>query len=151
MTAPVSPPDPLIAAADIEVMLRQNTGVPGQPAFEVKAVGEHVVDVRLPYDDGMTRLGDTISGPVLMATADAAMYAAIIAHVQHGQYAVTSHLHIDFLRRPAAGDIHARARILKLGRRFVPCRVELYGADRETLVAHVTGAYAMMRPPGARA
>lgn len=137
----------LVEPAEIETMMRDNTGIPGKPAFQVVDVGAHVIDIRLPYDKSMTRLGDTISGPVMMATADAAMYAVIIAHVEHGQYAVTSHLNIEFLRRPQPGDLYARAHILKRGRRFVPCRVELLAADRHTLVAHVAGAYALMRAP----
>lgn len=138
---------PLVEPADIEAMIHSNTGIPGRPTFEVASAGGHAADIRMPYNKDMTRLGDTISGPVMMAVADAAMYAAIIAHVEHGKYAVTSHLNIEFLRRPEPGDIHARAHILKLGRRFVPCRVELFSRDAATLVAHVTGAYALMRPP----
>jgi len=141
----------LVDTAVIEDMIRNNTGIPGRPAFRVLDVADHAAEISLPYDASMTRLGDTISGPVLMAMADAAMYAVIIAHVAHGQYAVTSHLNIEFLRRPAAGDLHARARILKLGRRFVPCQVDLFSSDRETLVAHVSGAYALMRPPATTA
>lgn len=137
----------LVDTAVIEDMIRNNTGVPGRPDFEVIDVADHFAEIRVPYDMSMTRLGDTISGPVLMATADAAMYAVIIAHVEHGQYAVTSHLNIEFLRRPEAADLYARARILKLGRRFIPCQVDLFSNDRETLVAHVSGAYALMRPP----
>lgn len=142
-----APTRSLVAPADIETMIRDNTGIPGRPAFEVISVGPHVIDILLPYDKSMTRLGDTISGPVMMAAADAAMYAVIIAHVEHGQYAVTSHLNIEFLRRPPPGDIYVRAHMLKLGRRFIPCRVELFAADRETLVAHVAGAYALMPAP----
>lgn len=140
---------PLVDTASIEAMIRDNTGVPGQPAMAVLAVADHAAEIKLGYDSGMTRLGGTVSGPVLMAAADAGMYAAIIGHVPDGQYAVTSHLNIEFLRRPEPGDVYARARILKLGRRFVPCQVDLFSSDRETLVAHVSGAYALMRPPSA--
>ncbi len=134
-------------APDIQAMIRSNVGSPGKSAsFEVLSVGDNVADIRVPFDQGMTRLGDTISGPVLMTAADAAMYAVIIGHVEHGEYAVTSHLNIDFLRRPEAADLYARAHILKRGRRTVACRVELFSHDRSTLVAHVTGAYALMRP-----
>lgn len=147
MCPPDSPAKPLVEAADIETMIRDNTGIPGRPVFEVVSLGPNVADIRIPYGEDMTRLGGTISGPVMMTAADAAMYAAIIAHAEHGQYAVTSHLNIEFLRRPEPGDIYARAHILKLGRRSIPCRVDIFSADRETLVAHVSGAYALMRPP----
>src|SRR5690625_4698308 len=126
---PVDSPAPsLVALADIEAMLRDNTGSPGRPALEIVAMEKHVADIRVPYDKSMTRLGGTISGPVMMAAADAAMYAVIIAHVEHGQYAVTTHLNIEFLRRPEPGDLYVRAHILKLGPRFIPFRVELVAA-----------------------
>ncbi|MES1941590.1 hypothetical protein T5B8_15190 [Salinisphaera sp. T5B8] len=134
----------LMDAQDIEAVIRRNVGAPGQPAFRVLAVEPAHVDVCLPFDTGMTRLGDTISGPVLMTAADAAMYAAIIAHVPDGEYAVTSHFHIDFLRRPKAADVLARAHLLRVGRRSVTCRVELFSQDFDTLVAHVSGGYARM-------
>jgi len=134
----------LLTPEQIEAVVRQNVGVATQPHFDVLAVGDQSADIRLPYGPGMTRLGDTVSGPVLMTAADAAMYAAIIAHVPGGEYAVTSHFHIDFLRRPGPADVLARAHILRAGRRSVTCRVELFSGDFDTLVAHVSGAYARM-------
>ncbi len=134
----------LLTPEQIEAVVRQNVGVATQPHFDVLAVGDQSADIRLPYRPGMTRLGDTVSGPVLMTAADAAMYAAIIAHVPDGEYAVTSHFHIDFLRRPGPADVLARAHILRAGRRSVTCRVELFSGDFDTLVAHVSGAYARM-------
>ena len=131
------------SAADVQAIVRRGVGIAVRPDFEIVGLGVDSADLRLPFTPGMTRLGDTISGPVLMAAADAAMYAAIVAHVPGGEYAVTSHFHIDFLRRPRAADVLARATILHCGRRSVACRVELFsGSDRERLVAHVSGAYA---------
>lgn len=137
----------LYASADVEAIIRRNVGAAAQPEFQVCAIGDQQAEVRLPYTPGMTRLGDTISGPVLMLAADAAMYAAIVAHVPDGEYAVTSHFHIDFLRRPQAADVLARAHILRAGRRSVTCRVELFSRDFDNLVAHVSGAYARMLTP----
>ena len=134
----------LLTAEQIEAVVCRNVGVTSRPHFEVLAVGEASADIRLPYSQGMTRLGDTVSGPVLMTAADAAMYAAILAHVPDGEYAVTSHFHIDFLSRPGPEDVLARAHILRAGRRSVACRVELFSGNFDTLVAHVSGAYARM-------
>lgn len=131
-------------AEQIQTMIRANVGTPGAPGFRVLAIGEASADICVPFNAGMTRLGDTVSGPVLMTAADAAMYAAIIAHVPDGEYAVTSHFHIDFLSRPRATDVLARAHLLRTGRRSVTCRVELFSGDFDTLVAHVSGGYARM-------
>lgn len=134
----------LMTAEEIETVICRNVGAPGRPQFRVLDVTDRHTDICLPYDAGMTRLGDTISGPVLMTAADAAMYAAIIAQVPNGEFAVTSHFHIDFLSRPRAADVLARAHLLRIGRRSVTCRVELFSGDFDTLVAHVSGAYARM-------
>lgn len=134
----------LMTEQEIETVIRRNTGAPGQPPFTVMDIGAAHADIQLPYAEGMTRLGGTVSGPVLMTLADAAMYTAIIAHVPDGEFAVTSHFHIDFLSRPKAADVLARAHLLRVGRRSVTCRVELFSENFDTLVAHVSGAYARM-------
>ncbi len=60
------------------------------------------------------------------------------------EMAVTSHLNINFLAKPAPVDLLAEARILRLGRRQAVCEVSLFCAGQEdVLVAHVTGTYAL--------
>lgn len=134
----------LFAADEIEAIVRRNVGVVVRPDFQIDAIGDGHAELRLPFVPGMTRLGDTVSGPVLMTAADAAMYAAIIAHVPDGEFAVTSYMHIDFLRRPGTADLRARATLLRVGRRSVTCRVEIFSGDAEDVVAHVTGGYVRM-------
>lgn len=132
-------------AQQIQQQLKRQVGVPVAPNFVVNALFEQGAELTLTVTPDMKRLGDTLSGPVLMAAADVAMYAAIIAHVADGENAVTSHLNIEFLRRPPLVDLRIRAYILRSGRRHIACRVELLSGD--TLVAHVTGAYARMLTP----
>lgn len=138
---------PLHSADAIQTMIRNQVGVAVAPEFVVDSLFDNGSQITLAVGPGMTRLGDTISGPVLMTAADAAMYAAIIAHVPDGQNAVTSHLNIEFLKRPPLADLCARATILRVGRRSVACRVELFSVDDPSLVAYVTGAYARMSTP----
>lgn len=64
---------PRADAADIQTVFQRNVGAVQPPVFEVEAVRERGADIRLCYVDGVTRLGDTLSGPVLMTVADAAM------------------------------------------------------------------------------
>jgi uncharacterized protein (TIGR00369 family) len=91
------------------------------------------------------RPGGTVSGPVLMALADAAMYAAILARMGAVVMAVTSNLSINFLRRPAPGQLKAEARILKLGRRLAFGEVYLFCNEETEPVAHATLTYSI--PP----
>src|ERR687884_137197 len=64
------------------------------------------------------RPGGTVSGPVLMTLADVAIYVAILASIGWVPLAVTTNLNINFLRKPAPGDLMAECRLLKLGKRL---------------------------------
>ena len=59
--------------------------------------------------------------------------------------AVTTHLTIDFLRRPDPGDLVAQAELLKLGRRLVVARVTVTREGSTTPLCHATGTYSL--PP----
>ena len=61
----------------------------------------------------------------MMALADAAMFAAIMARLGRLEMAVTTNLNINFLRRPAPEDLVADAVILKLGKRLAVLGVDL--------------------------
>ncbi|MHC5351871.1 PaaI family thioesterase [Metapseudomonas furukawaii] len=99
---------------------------------------------RVPFQPRLVRPGGTLSGPTLMALADAAMYAVVLGRLGKVEMAVTSNLNINFLARPRPVDLLAQARILKLGRRQAVCEVSLYSLGAEDdLVAHVTGTYAL--------
>lgn len=92
------------------------------------------------------RPGGTISGPTLMTLADTATYFLLLSRLGPVALAVTTSLHIDFLRRPAPGPILARAELLKLGRTLAVMRVVLTTAEApDSPVAHATVTYAL--PP----
>ncbi|MEM6955136.1 MAG: PaaI family thioesterase [Myxococcota bacterium] len=98
-------------------------------------------------DEGHLRPGGTVSGPVLMTLADTAAYFLILAHLGPVALAVTTNLSIDFLRKGDAGQLFARASLLKLGRRLALCQVGLYAsaANAEVHVAQATVTYSI--PP----
>ena len=95
-----------------------------------------------PFDPSMLRPGGLISGPTLMALADHAAYALILAHVGAELMAVTTSLTMHFLRGAKPGDIHAEARFLSLGRRLAVCDVHLWTETPERLAAQATVTYA---------
>jgi uncharacterized protein (TIGR00369 family) len=103
--------------------------------------------IRIPYDDALLRPGGTVAGPVMMAAADAAMYAAIMSELGTVKQAVTTNLNINFLRRPGPGDIIAEGRVLKLGRRLAVLEVTIRSDGSDAPVAHATGTYSI--PPAA--
>lgn len=115
---------------------------------DINAAG---VRMRAVYDDRFLRPGGTVSGPVLMGLADAAVYALVLSRIGPVELAVTTSLSINFLRRPAPGDVLADARLLKLGKRLAVAEVTLYsdGESPAEAVAHVTATYSIP-PPSAR-
>lgn len=94
-----------------------------------------------------SRPGGTLSGPTMMALADNSAWLIILAHIGPVLLAVTTSLHIDFLRKPDLTDLMARARLLKLGRHLAVVDVELFSRGSSELVAKAQVTYSI--PPRA--
>jgi uncharacterized protein (TIGR00369 family) len=92
-----------------------------------------------------TRPGGTLSGPTMMALADNAAWLVILAHIGPVLLAVTTSLHIDFLRKPDVTDLLARAKLIKLGSRLAIVDVDLYSRGSTDLVAKASVTYSI--PP----
>jgi uncharacterized protein (TIGR00369 family) len=101
--------------------------------------------VRKRFNTRSLRPGGTISGGTMMMLADFAPYVAILATIGWTPLAVTTNLSINFLRKPAARDILAEARLIKLGKRLAVAEVGIRSEGEEELVAHATATYSI--PP----
>lgn len=99
-----------------------------------------------PYRPGLLRPGGVISGPNLMALADMAAYALVLAHLGDELMAVTSQLNMSFLRGAKPGDLHAEAELLRLGRRNAVCDVRLWSEGPDRLAAQANVTYALPLP-----
>ena len=120
-----------------------NKGFPNSSAV-IEDVGFNTATMRLAVDTQHLRPGSTVSGPAMMTLTDAVMWVAIIAMKgEQGFNSVTSSLNINFLNRPASGNIIAKAEILKMGRRLAVGEVRLYSEGREEPVAFSTVTYAI--------
>lgn len=120
-----------------------------QASVTIESIGEKRASLRQPIDEQHLRPGGTVSGPTLMALADAAAYAAILATIGIVPLAVTTDLHIHFLRRPAPDKaIIAEATLLKLGRRLAVAQIHLYSEGDPAPVATSTTTYSI--PPDPR-
>lgn len=115
-----------------------------QSTVTIEEAGEGRARVRQEVGFAQLRPGGTVSGPVMMATADAASYAAILSTLGIVPLAVTTSLNINFLRRPSAGAaIVAEASLLKLGRRLAVTEMRLWSEGDDALVAHATATYSI--------
>ncbi|NCT85056.1 MAG: PaaI family thioesterase [Comamonadaceae bacterium] len=108
--------------------------------------GDGSVVVAHPVGEAELRPGGTVSGPVMMTLADVALYVAILAQIGIVPLAVTTHLSINFLRKPRADRrVVARCRLLKLGRALAVGEVYIYSEGEDVPVAHATGTYSIPR------
>ncbi|RIZ50053.1 thioesterase [Pseudomonas aeruginosa] len=131
-------------AAQVQALIRMGLPMAEDIDFRVERLDERHALARIPFHDKLVRPGGTLSGPTIMALADAAMYAVILGRLGAVEMAVTSNLNINFLSKPRPEDLLAEASIFKLGRRQVVCEVGVFSQSREEdLVAHVTGTYAL--------
>jgi uncharacterized protein (TIGR00369 family) len=117
-------------------------GDPGARALVTEVVPGRVRVVR-PYDPGSLRPGGVISGPTMMALADMAVYALVLAHIGEVPMAVTTSLTMHFLRPAKPGELIAGATLLRLGRRIATCDVRLWTEGPDRIAAHATVAYAI--------
>jgi len=116
------------------------------PAFVVEDIREHQVRLRLPISAFHGRPGGTVSGPILMSLADCAAWLAIVGHIGPVALAVTTSLHIDFLRKPALVDVVATATLLKLGKRLAVVEVAMVSDGSKAILAKAQVTYSI--PPG---
>ena len=135
-------PTPVLDADAVNALMRRAFPGADEGLPKTVEVAPGRVTVMRPYAPHMLRPGQLISGPNLMALADNAAYALVLAHVGDQLMAVTSSLLMNFLRGARPGDLYAQAELLHLGRRNAVCDVRLWteGPDRICAQANVTYA-----------
>lgn len=119
----------------------------GERSCKVESVDDVRLVARVPAEAVRLRPGATVSGPTLMALADAAAYCLILAHIGPVALAVTSSLNMTFLRKPERADLIAEATFLKLGRKLAVVDVRIHSGTGVQVVAQAVVTYAI---PSAR-
>jgi uncharacterized protein (TIGR00369 family) len=114
-------------------------------SFVVEEAGDWGVRLRLPVTAAHGRPGGTVSGPALMGLADGTAWLAVLAQIGPVALAVTTSLHIDFLRKPPLVDVVAEGRLLKLGKSLGVVEVALRAHGHDQLVAKAQVTYSI--PP----
>ena len=112
----------------------------------IDKVGNRSASVRHKVGIDELRPGGTVSGPVMMATADVALYIAILGEIGLVPLIATTSLTINFLRKPSSKkDIIGKCSLIKVGRSLVVGEVTLYSDGEVEPIAHVVGTYSI--PP----
>jgi uncharacterized protein (TIGR00369 family) len=112
-------------------------------AFVIEEVAANAARVRMVFAPHRLRPGGTIAGPALMTLADTSMWVALLAMIGRVPLSVTSHLDIDFLRKPAPRDVIGHARLLKLGKRLAVGDVLMYSDGEAQPCARSSVTYAI--------
>jgi uncharacterized protein (TIGR00369 family) len=110
---------------------------------ELVSIAPGHVRMRLEPNPTLLRPGRIVSGPAIVALADVAAYAVILAHIGAVEMAVTSTLSISFLRACKPETMIADARLLKLGRRLASVDVRVWQGSEAHIVAQATLGYAI--------
>jgi uncharacterized protein (TIGR00369 family) len=110
-------------------------------------IGHGRATARAIVRDAHLRPGGTVAGPVMMALADFATYAAVLSLIGPEELTVTSNLNIQFLTKPAASDLIAEARVLKQGRRLAFTDVAIRSENDGRRVAQAACTYAIPAIP----
>ena len=111
--------------------------------FEVLALSEDEITVRMKVSEKDIRPGGTVSGPTMFTLADVSYYLATLSRIGPKELTVTTSCSIDFMRKPAATDLIAKARVLKLGKVLSVGDVMLYSVGMEKPVAHANLTYSI--------
>jgi uncharacterized protein (TIGR00369 family) len=134
---------PVLGVDELQVILQG--GFPDSEVPNVEEVNDDFVLMSYAITDRHGRPGGTVAGPVMMTLADTSAWVVIMSQIGPIVLAVTTSLHIDFLRKPDLTDLMARARILKLGKRLAVVDVELFSRGSTELVAKSQVTYSI--PP----
>jgi acyl-coenzyme A thioesterase PaaI-like protein len=135
-------PKQRLSAADITEFL--NDVFPGaMEAFAIEAVQPMSARVRMYHRDYRLRPGGTISGPALMTLADTGVWVALLGMIGREPLSVTSHLDIDFLRKPAPADVIGHVTLHKVGKRLAVGDVLMYSDGEAQPCARASVTYAI--------
>jgi uncharacterized protein (TIGR00369 family) len=141
---------PVLDVAQLQQIL--DVAYPDAEVPQVEEVRGDTVILRQPVVARHERPGGTVSGPLMMMLSDTAAWVAILAQVGPELLAVTTSLHIDFLRKPPMADLVAYATVLKLGRKLAVVEVAISSIGRDELVAKAQVTYSLPSstavPPG---
>lgn len=119
-----------------------------QAELIIDDLGERSATIRKHIEFQHLRPGGTVSGPVMMELADAALYVTILNEIGLVGLAVTTNLNINFLNKPSAEkDLIAECKLIKVGKTLIIGDVYLYSQGKEDPVAHAVGTYSIPPKP----
>ena len=111
--------------------------------FKIEGLGDGYARVRMLIGERNLRPGGTVSGPAMFSLADVSVYVCILSMIGPKALAVTTSCSMDFMRKPAARDLLAETRMLKLGKRLAVGDVLIHSEGQPKPVARATMTYSI--------
>jgi uncharacterized protein (TIGR00369 family) len=134
-----------ITIADFDAIIREDLPWPYETGMHAEAIDRGRAALRLPFRPSMLRPGGVVSGPIIMALADACMFAVVLSAIGKVKLAVTTSFSINFLYGASPADLLAEGTMLRLGKRLAVMQVTVHSEGHQEPVAYATGTYSL--PP----
>jgi uncharacterized protein (TIGR00369 family) len=112
--------------------------------LRVEAFEPGLVTLRLPRNDQLSRVGDTLCGQAMMAAADTAMVLALISHFGAFRPCTTVQMNTSFLKPLSGQDALIEARLLRAGKALAFGEIDIRGADDGKSVCRASTTYALL-------
>ena len=134
-----------ITEAELDELVRGELPWAVDMGLRIERLEEGACRVRLPFDPSFVRPGGSVAGPMMIAAASFAMYAAVLSAYGPVKQTVARQLSCSFLRAAAPADLLADARLLHRGARAAYGEAALYSVADEAAgpVAHVTMTFSI--------
>jgi uncharacterized protein (TIGR00369 family) len=130
---------PAVTKEELEGVLAESAFV-SVYGFRLHAFGSGECTLLLPFQEKLERPGGIVNGAALMASADMAMWLAIMTQLGKEARTLTADLNSTFLSAARKEDVLCTAKVLKLGRTLVYGVAEC-SSEAGKLVSHHTVTY----------
>ena len=131
-----------------ELIARYNKAMGGRPVavLEIDEYSVQRIVARASFEEGHTRPGGMVAGPILFTLADTMAYFVTISHSPKGSEAFTTAISMEFLRPAPVGVLLVEGRVLRFGRRSCVVDTVIHCSGRDEPVAHAVVTYAPVFP-----
>jgi uncharacterized protein (TIGR00369 family) len=131
-----------------ELLARYDKAMGGRPvaALEIAECSAQRIVARATFEDGHTRPGGMVAGPILFTLVDTMAYFVTISRSPKGSEAFTTSISMEFLRPAPVGVLLVEGTLLRFGRRSCVVDTAIHRSEREQPVAHAVVTYAPVFP-----
>ncbi len=112
--------------------------------MRVQSCGAEGVDVLLPQQAQIARVGGMVCGQAMMAAADTCMALALVNHFNGFRPCTTVQMNTSFLKPLSGQDALVSARVLRAGKLLVFGEIDIRGAADGKSVCRATTTYALL-------